>query len=218
MLKCVKEKFIKIKVLRNFIDKEPTLENNSNSNYILYFGRLERIKGVHTLIEAITGMNSNILLKIVGDGHDKEELEAFVKSSRSTNIEFCGYKSGNELEYIIRNSLFIIVPSEWYENCPYTIIEGMSFGKPVIGSDLGGIKELVKDKWNGLLFKHGDEKDLSKKIDYSMIYVRSKMHHSLDTKGQGVPAASLGIIMVARWNGIPLGPFVSGDQIPRCRR
>ena len=106
------------------------------------------------------------MLKIVGDGHDKKELEAFVKLSNCKNIEFCGYKSGNELDEIIRKSLFIIVPSEWYENCPYTIIEGMSFGKPVIGSDLGGIKELVKDKWNGLLFKHGDDKDLSEKINY----------------------------------------------------
>ena len=70
------------------------------------------------------------------------------------------------LDELIKNSLFIIVTYEWYENCPYTIIEGMSFGKPIIGSDLGGIKELVKDKWNGLLFKHGDEKDLSKKINY----------------------------------------------------
>ena len=169
----LKEKFIeggwkskKFKVLRNFSDKKPTLENNNNSNYILYFGRLEKIKGVYTLIKATTRIDSKILLKIVGEGHDKKELEAFVKLSNCKNIEFCGYKSGNELDELIKNSLFIIVPSEWYENCPYTIIEGMSFGKPVIGSDLGGIKELVKDKWNGLLFKHGDNKDLSKKINY----------------------------------------------------
>lgn len=62
--------------------------------------------------------------------------------------------------------MFVILPSEWYENNPYAVIEAFALGKPVIGSRIGGIPELVKDFETGLTFEPGNEEDLRKNILY----------------------------------------------------
>ena len=59
------------------------------------------------------------------------------------DAEFLGYKSGGELNELIRNAAFVVVPSECYENCSMVVLEAMAFGKPVIGSRIGGIPEQI---------------------------------------------------------------------------
>lgn len=118
----------------------------SRGNYILFYGRLSREKGVETLLQSAISLKYN--LKIVGTGPLYQELV----NIKSDNIEILGYKKGEELWSLIRNSSYVIVPSELYENNPLTIVEAFSFGKPVIGSNLGGISELIKEK-RGLLFE-----------------------------------------------------------------
>lgn len=61
------------------------------------------------------------------------------------NVEFLGYKRGLELIDLVKNAYFVIVPSEWYENNPMTIIEAYSVGTPVIGAKIGGIPEIIID-------------------------------------------------------------------------
>ena len=78
------------------------------------------------------------------------------------NIEFLGFKKGDELWNIVKNASFIIIPSEWYENNPLSIIESYAYGKPVIGSRIGGIPEILKHDKTGYLFNHGKEADLKK--------------------------------------------------------
>lgn len=150
---------IKTFVLHNFCTN---LENNIIKNiyreYFLYFGRLSREKGVLTLIESAnqTGIN----LKIVGDG----PLLDSVISKQNDRIEILGFRSGDELKNIIKKASFIVVPSEWYENNPMTIIEAYSYGKPVIASDIGGIPEIVKDSLTGYLFRSKNIISLSEKL------------------------------------------------------
>ena len=72
-----------------------------------------------------------------------------------TNVEFLGYKSGNELTELVEKAYFIVVPSEWYENNPMTIIEGYAAGVPVIGSSIGGIPEIIVKGKTGYLFNPG---------------------------------------------------------------
>ena len=67
-------------------------------------------------------------------------------------MEFLGYKSGKELTDLVENAYFIIVPSEWYENNPMTIIEGYAAGVPVIGTNIGGIPEIIEEGVTGYLF------------------------------------------------------------------
>lgn len=133
---------------------------------IVYFGRLSSEKGVSTLIDAVKGLD--ITLNIVGEGPIGENLKLKVKSEKLDNIRFLGYKTGEELRREIKKSMFVVLPSEWYENYPFSIIETFSLGKPVIGSRIGGIPELVKDNERGLTFESGNRHDLRSKIEYLM--------------------------------------------------
>ena len=139
--------------------------NCSNSNYILYFGRLERHKGIKTLITAMKHVNS-LKLYIVGEGSYRNELEKYIEIDNIRNVLLVGYKTGRELNEFIKNSLFTIVPSEWYENCPLAVLESFALGKPVIGADIGGIPELVYSGSTGMLFESGNVEDLAEKINY----------------------------------------------------
>jgi glycosyltransferase involved in cell wall biosynthesis len=146
--------------LYNFmLNFDLAIPSKSRGQYFLYFGRLSREKGVMTLIEA--AKSSDFKLKIVGTG----PLFSNLKENSTKNIEFLGYKQGEELYEIIRNASFVIIPSEWYENNPMTIIESYSFGKPVIGADIGGIPEIIIENETGYLFNSGNHIELSQVIN-----------------------------------------------------
>lgn len=142
-------------LLYNFSDRIQDSINPCRGSYYLYFGRLSREKGIHTLIKAFGKLPEQNLI-IAGTGPDGETLRAMVKNLGYHNISFLGFKSGDELHSLIKNASFILVPSEWYENNPLSIIEAMSFGKPILASDIGGIPELVKHGQNGFLFRPKD--------------------------------------------------------------
>jgi len=153
----------------------PLLNNNEfknnffpsqENNYLLYFGRFSKEKGIDVLIKAMTLVNKKIKLKIVGNGPEKENLKKMVEKLKiNSQIQFLGYKNQNELKEIIKNSLAVVAPSQWYENCPLSILEAFSFSKPVIASNLGGIPELVENKKTGFLFEPSNAKDLAEKIN-----------------------------------------------------
>jgi glycosyltransferase involved in cell wall biosynthesis len=148
----------KSSVLYNFNNTFQKIENKKG-DYFLYCGRLSREKGIETLIKA--AILSKISLKIVGDGPLFEEYAKL----NLKNIELVGFKHGDELRSLVRNSSFVIVPSEVYENNPLTIIESYSTGKPVIASRIGGIPEIVDNGETGYLFEAKSVKDLTKKIN-----------------------------------------------------
>jgi glycosyltransferase involved in cell wall biosynthesis len=139
----------------------PAFEPRENS--IVYVGRLSHEKGVETLIDAVKEV-PEMLLKIIGSGPSKEDLEEKVLSEHIGNVEFLGYRTGQDLHDEIRNSMFLVIPSEWYENNPRTVIEAFALGKPVVGARIGGIPELVQNWKTGLTYTSGDTADLRKKI------------------------------------------------------
>jgi glycosyltransferase involved in cell wall biosynthesis len=141
-----------------------TKANNKKGNYFLYFGRLSLEKGLHTLVDAFSNLGENYVLKIVGTGPLESEIKNKIQANKYLNIEMLGYKSGEELNGIIKNCSFVIVPSEWYENNPMTIVEGFSFGKPVIGSRVGGIPELIAEGATGFGFEMANATELMKVI------------------------------------------------------
>ncbi|MBN1799624.1 MAG: glycosyltransferase family 4 protein [Spirochaetales bacterium] len=151
--------------LPNFIKPEkymPAYDFKERS--LVYFGRLSREKGLAGLIRAVKDLD--ITLKIIGDGPLRQELESEVKQNKLTNIIFTGYKEGQALEQEIRKSMFVVLPSQWYENNPRTVIEAFALGKPVVGSRIGGIPELVKHGERGLTFIPGNVEDQKAKINY----------------------------------------------------
>jgi len=137
-------------------------------SYFLFYGRLAPEKGVMTLINTWKRLGKEVQLKIIGEGGMSAMIKDEIKNSNLTNIEFLGFRKGEELFSYIREASFILVPSEWYENNPLTIIEAYSSGKPVIGSNIGGIPELIIEEKTGYLFRMGDSMELEAKINKAM--------------------------------------------------
>lgn len=144
----------KIAFLANGIEVDRLQATGEDHGYALYLGRLSREKGVGTLCKA--QKLSRTPLKIVGTGPEEDALR-----STYNRPEFLGYKSGNELFSLILRAGFVVVPSEWYENCPMVILEAMALGKPVLATRLGGIPDLVEDGVNGYLFEPGNAEELA---------------------------------------------------------
>ena len=130
---------------------------------IVYVGRLSHEKGVETLINAVKNIG-DIWLKIIGDGPLKGVLEEKIRKENISNVAFLGYRAGKALHDEIRRSMFLVIPSEWYENNPRTVIEAFALGKPAVGARIGGIPELVRDWETGLTYTSGDVADLKEKI------------------------------------------------------
>lgn len=123
-------------------------ESGSNGDYILYFGRLSEEKGVQTLIDAARKCGCHLV--ILGTGPLEAGLKAYAKNE--SNIEFKGFQTGEALKQYIQNSFCVVMPSQCYENGPYSAMEAMALGKPLIVSRLGGLPELVEEGVNGYIY------------------------------------------------------------------
>lgn len=135
----------------NFVNMEKYTSMHLQGDYYLYFGRLSREKGILTLLEAWKHF-PGIRLKIVGNGSLKNEIIKYIQEN-NINAELVGYLTGQELFEVIRDSKYVIIPSEWYETFGLNIVEGFACGRPVLASKIGAIPELVQDKMNGFLFE-----------------------------------------------------------------
>lgn len=154
----------KIEALHNFIDIDDYNVKIEDEGYALYYGRIIKEKGVLNLIKAFKNIK-NYQLYIAGDGPDIEKVKKYIKDNKlEDKIKLLGFLNSDEVKEYVRKARFIVVPSVWYENCPYSVLETLVMGKPIIGSNLGGIPELVKDNENGLIYKYNDIKELGNKM------------------------------------------------------
>lgn len=157
--------------LSNFIDvKRSNKTDYSKSDYYCYIGRLSHEKGVETLIRAAADLPYKLL--VIGDGPLAADLK---KLAEGSNVEFLGYKPWDEIKQIVGKARFSVVPSEWYENNPLSVIETLCLGTPVLGANIGGIPELIMQDENGCLFNSGDILDLRAKIQYCWGVLISKI-------------------------------------------
>ncbi len=143
--------------LPNFVDVKVVQPHYSPGNYFVFFGRLAREKGVKTLIQAAN--EANIELKIIGSGPQEEELK-LLAAGLDAKVSFLGYQSGQVLHTVIKNAKAVVLPSEWYENAPMSILEAYAIGKPVIGANIGGIPELIRQGETGFTFESGNVESL----------------------------------------------------------
>jgi glycosyltransferase involved in cell wall biosynthesis len=153
--------------IRNFLPPQILSTDASqvtDGQYILYAGQLETWKGVHTLIRAAKEL-PHVRIKIAGDGSLRSTLQEYATRHAIANVEFLGHLRQEELAAVMRSCSFVVVPSEWYENCPYSVMEAMTFGKPVVASRIGGLPELVEDGHTGILVSPGDVESLAPAID-----------------------------------------------------
>ena len=130
--------------------------------YYCYVGRLSEEKGIRLLLDA--AQNLPYPLYVAGDGPLAEELRRAYASER---IHFLGYLSPQEVVHLVRQARAMVVPSVCYENNPLSIIESLCMGTPVIGSEVGGIPELIREG-DGTLFRMGDKEELEEAIEARM--------------------------------------------------
>ena len=143
--------------MHNFID-EVERKKTEKRNYVLYFGRFSTEKGIGTLIEVCKQL-PDIQFVFAGTGPLEDKIKDVC------NIKNIGFQKGEKLETLIREAKFSIYPSEWYENCPFSVMESQMYGTPVIGADIGGIPELIEVGKTGDLFESGNAKDLKEKVE-----------------------------------------------------
>ena len=127
-------------------------------NYVLYFGRFSEEKGIGTLIKVCKEL-PDVQFIFAGTGPLEETVNGI------KNIKNVGFQKGEALEKLIREARFSIYPSEWYENCPFSVMESQMYGTPVLGANIGGIPELIQVGKTGELFESGNAEDLKKKIE-----------------------------------------------------
>ncbi len=146
--------------LHNFVELPSPAEPVEKKDYVLYFGRLSEEKGIRTLLSVCKKL-PHVNFIFAGGG----PLEELIKDV--PNIKFVGFQRGEALQALIREARFSVYPSEWYENCPFSVMESQLLGTPVVGADIGGIPELIStgDHPTGMLFESGNAAALEKAID-----------------------------------------------------
>lgn len=153
----------KMKTLCNFIDVEKCkfphtdlVDSGSlptKGDYYCFIGRLSHEKGVKTLIEAANQLPYKLV--VIGGGPLMDELKAIAND----NIEFVGFKQWDDIKQLVGKACFSVIPSEWYENNPLSVIEAECLGTPVLGAKIGGIPDLTD-----YTFCSGNVVDLKDKI------------------------------------------------------
>ena len=175
-----KEKLYHIPTFFNLKEEDPEVEYQP---FFLFVGRIEKQKGLKTLIEAFVDTDYN--LKIIGFSNDgyEDELKSYL-DGKSHHIEFLGRKSFNEIVPYLKSCLCTLVPSEWYDNFPNVVLESYAYKKAVIATDFGSLKYMVEDGKTGMTFKYKDIEDLRRK----MLYV---FEHQEEVKCMGEAAYNL---------------------------
>jgi glycosyltransferase involved in cell wall biosynthesis len=150
--------------ISNYIDTLPGDSSDNDGEYIAYLGRLSGEKGVHTLIDAVSEL-PEVPVKIAGDGPERKELEDRCRARGADHVSFLGHLSPERVKSVIAGASLVVVPSECNENCPMIVLESMSHGKPVVGSHIGGIPELIDHGRDGFHFEPGNSEDLRNTIE-----------------------------------------------------
>ncbi len=152
----------KIVVKPNFVDPDPG-EGPGGGGYALFVGRLSPEKGLKTMLSAWQRLHTRLPLKIVGDGPLRDEVVG--AAGRLGGVRWLGRQASTAVMDLMRRADLLVVPSQWYEGCTRVLIEAFAVGLPVVSSDLGSMKLMVKEGRMGIHFKPGDPVDLVTKIE-----------------------------------------------------
>lgn len=143
-------------VMHNFADRQK-FSDQKKEDYVLYFGRYCEEKGTSAMLQTCRAL-PDIPFVFAGGGPLKEQVQGV------SNVEDRGFLSGQTLIETISHARFCVFPSEWYENCPFSVMETQMYGTPVLASGLGGTPELVQEGVTGELFEGGSRKELQNKV------------------------------------------------------
>lgn len=143
----------------NFVDVGSFAPRPQPGRAFVYFGRLSPEKGIATLVRA-AGL-ARVSLVLIGTGPQLESLQRLAQEV-GADVTFAGYQTGDALRALVADARAVVLPSEWYENAPMSVLEAYALGKPVIGARIGGIPELVRERATGFTFESGNAPDLAR--------------------------------------------------------
>jgi len=161
----------KVSVIPNMIDISGYQKNRLNKAsqfYILYMSKIESKKGIYDIIQAIhivTEKFPNAKFLFAGDGPDREKLRCLCcENGYRDYLKFFGYLEGQQkINFLARGDLFLF-PSQYVEGMPYSLLEAMAAGLPIIATSMGGIPEMIQDKVNGILIPPEQPEKLAQAI------------------------------------------------------
>jgi glycosyltransferase involved in cell wall biosynthesis len=156
----------RISVKPNFVSPDPG-EKKRKGEGAVFVGRLSPEKGVKNLLRAWGRLRVPIPLRILGDGPMREELMQMAYDLKLMQVRFLGHVDHVITQSAIKDAMFLILPSECYENFPLTIIEALSCGTPVICSRLGAMQEIVTHEGTGLHFTPGNPEELADRVAWA---------------------------------------------------
>lgn len=134
-------------------------------DYILYFGRYAREKGVLTILKAFAKVNCKEKLVLVGRGSEEQKIRDFVAENKLENrVVINGAIFGEEMDHIIEKAKIVLVPSEWYENGAFVALQALAKGKVIVVSDIAGLSEIVQEGETGFLAEPGNPDSFAKAI------------------------------------------------------
>ncbi len=142
--------------LHNFLQKVE-VDEVCKDDYVLQFGHLEKDRGTYTLLRVAQNMPQTTFV-FAGYGKAVEDIK------KHKNCEYVGFKTGKELEMLIRKAKVAVNPSLCHDNCPFAVIEAQMYLTPVVGSRRGGIPELIREGETGELFESDNAEELERKI------------------------------------------------------
>ncbi|MDJ0737520.1 MAG: glycosyltransferase [Nostocaceae cyanobacterium] len=174
----------KIVVKPNFVHPDPGVGEGSGG-YALYVGRLSVEKGLDTLLAAWEQLDTNMPLKIVGDGPLASQVAA--TTQRLANVEWLGRQPMPQVHALMGEAKLLIFPSKWYETFGRVAVEAFAKGTPVIAANIGAIAELVDHGRTGLHFHPGDPADLAAKVEWALEHPQelSEMRHVVRAEYEG---------------------------------
>jgi glycosyltransferase involved in cell wall biosynthesis len=146
------------------IKTEPRGRKSKNPDAVRFgfLGRWDRVKGVDVLVEAFKRVPEGLSVELhvcataTGAGSEKYRRDVERLSACDRRIQFVPAKEREEVGAFLSGIDVLAVPSQWLETGPLVVLEAFAAGTPVLGSDLGGIKELVRQGYNGVLVAHND--------------------------------------------------------------
>lgn len=136
----------------NFTKQEPksTAEIVERENFFLYAGRLDPLKGIEKLLKAWMQMGQNApKLVICGSGPLEEWCRQTIQENQLNMVEFLGQTKWDEVQKLMGKAKAMILPTQWYEGFPMTIVEAYSVGTPVIGPSMGNVGDLIEEGITG---------------------------------------------------------------------
>ena len=143
-------------VIYNGIDTSKVPFNNSPQEIFLFVGRISPEKGLHSAIKTVAHQAKKPL-RIIGRVYDQDYFDLEIKPLISNQlITYLGFCTQEEVLYEMSQAKALIFPIEWQEPFGLVLIESLATGTPVIATEHGAVKEIIKDQENGLLIKNAD--------------------------------------------------------------